>query len=93
MEGKEIVTTVYVNGERRNSPILKQVIGKQERLLIHIATQSGANRIENDHHLQEEFARVGSNSAEYDEGKIRIEKCGSQGKRSFWQRLKIAIEN
>lgn len=80
--GKEL--TVYRNGEMVSPGILTDIpIGRQDRVLIQIATQSAF--------ISSEYEKVGTNAAEYDTGKVGIEKCGSAASLSLWQRFRIAF--
>lgn len=88
--GREL--TVYRNGEKVSPGLLSDSpIGKQDRILVHIATQSGTATVSESSLISAEYEKVGSNSAEYDTGKIGIEKCGSEGMLSLWQRARIAF--
>lgn len=87
-----LITSVYRNGEKSEHEILGEPIQKQDRLLLHIATQSGSQKIDQDPVLVKEYEATGTNANEYDEGKIGIEKCGSShATRSMWKRFKIAF--
>lgn len=85
--------TVYRNGKSVSPGILfENEIGREDRILVHIATESGAQLVSQVPLLQKEDEKVGNNAKDYDEGKIGIEKCGADGKRSLWQRAKIAFD-
>lgn len=88
-EGKSL--TVYSKGLKVDSKILDETIQKQDQILIHIATQSGAQKISYDPVLVEEETAVGTSAADYDAGKGGAEKCGVIGNRTLWQRFKLAF--
>ncbi len=83
--------SVYSKGKKVSEGVLHDTIQKQDEILVHIASQSGKEHISQDPQLQQEFEKVGTNASEYDAGNIGIEKCGAQGKRTLWQRMKIAF--
>ncbi len=83
--------TVYSKGVAVSPQHLFDVIEPRDMLLIHIASQGGAQNVSEDVSLQLEQKAVGTSASEYDEGKIGIEKCGTHGQRSLFQRFTIAF--
>ena len=80
--------SIYVDGKDTSYDVLTTTIVPQTHLLISIDSQAPST---DSARLKRELDAVGNNAKEYDEGKIGIEKCGSTGKRSLWERFTIAF--
>lgn len=87
----EKLMTVYSKGERVSQEYLYAEIKPQDQVLIHIASQSGVQNVKDDPVLAKEQESVGTSAAQYDEGKVGVEKCGVDGTRTFFQRFKLAF--
>ena len=68
--------------------VLTKPIVPRTHLLISIDSQAPST---DSARFQRELNAVGDNAKEYDEGKVGIEKCGTAGTRTVWERFKIAF--
>jgi c-di-AMP phosphodiesterase-like protein len=72
---------IYINEKEVARNALDTQIQKEQRLLITTSTDP-----------KTEFAQVGSDAKEYDDGKKGPESCGATGKRTLKDRITIALQ-
>jgi hypothetical protein len=74
----------YLNGKKTDAKVLSQRINPYDKFLATDTAQV------NDH---ERSRMIGDNAHDYDVGKKGIENCGSEGDRTLFQRMRIALQN
>jgi hypothetical protein len=75
--------TIYIDRQKVSEEVLTKTILPRSHLMVQVGSVSAD--------FEKDFELVGDNAQEYDEGKIGIEKCGTTGGRTVWQRFKIAF--
>ncbi len=81
----------YLNGKKTDTKILNTPIRKEDKLLITADEKETPANIAQSEYFKNQYAQVGDDAKEYDNGSKGAEHCGAQGKRAFITRLKIAL--
>lgn len=81
----------FLNGQKRELVVLSEPIQSKDQLLVYIGSASAVNRIDDDDRLVAAQRFVGADAVDYETGKKASATCSPQGKRSLWERFKIAF--
>lgn len=81
----------FINGQKKEAAILSEPIHSKDQLLVYVGSASAVQRIEDDPRLVAAQRFVGEDAIEYETGKKSSSTCSPQGKRSLWDRFKIAF--
>lgn len=82
---------LYFNQKKVGSDILKQVIKPDDTLMIHIGSDSKVASVNDNAELKSQYNQLGTKSKYYNSQKGTAENCGLVEKRTFRDRLKVAI--
>ncbi|MBP9700110.1 hypothetical protein KBD71_02405 [Candidatus Woesebacteria bacterium] len=81
----------FINGEKREPVVISDLIRSKDQLLVYVGSASAVPRVSEDDRLIAAQRFVGSDAIDYETGKKTSSTCSPQGKRSLWERFKIAF--
>jgi len=81
----------FINGEKREPLVISDPIRSKDQLLVYVGSASAVPRVSEDDRLIAAQRFVGTDAIDYETGKKTSSTCSPQGKRSLWERFKIAF--
>ncbi len=81
----------FLDGDKKEQSILAAPIHSKEHLLVYVGSASAVTRVEDDPRLVAAHHFVGDDAIDYETGKKSSSTCSPQGKRSLFERFKIAF--
>ncbi len=94
-DGKKLSTDpqFYLNGKKVNQSVLSKKIEKNDRLLVTYTKDVLPDDVNGNTTLQDQMNIVGDTAHTYDEPGTSGESCSGSAKRTYMQRLRIALNN